>query len=206
MMIAGFNWLDALIILILLIGAADGYAKGLIVSLFNIAGFYISLMITRYFSSPLTDFIISHVPVYNSINAAVTGRIKTLNPLTITTFKLFGLETDTAASVASRTIVNAISFIILFFTVLIVMNIIRDILKITVHSTSLKPIDKLGGIAFGFIGSVLFIFVVFAVATPFIGVFSKGTMIIDAIGTSRLAKYFYLYNFIIPWLEGLNKI
>lgn len=52
---AGFNWLDFILIFMLLVGMAIGYAQGLIRQLLGLAAVYVGLVIATQFFVPLTQ-------------------------------------------------------------------------------------------------------------------------------------------------------
>lgn len=62
----GFNWLDFIIIGVLVFGLIDGIRKGLIVSIFNVASIFISLYLSKLFMGALSDILIKNTSIYQS--------------------------------------------------------------------------------------------------------------------------------------------
>lgn len=198
------NWFDYVILIVLLIGALDGMFKGFIVSFFNIAGIFISLFFAKYFTSYLADFVINNTSIYDSLNKIFIKRMTTLNPVTMSIIKLIKNK-DTSGSLTTA-FINIACFLCIFFMLTILINILKDSVKLKVYKTSLRHIDRAGGFLIGLFKSFIFIFLFFAILTPVIGIIPEKNEFITALGTSKFAKYFFLYNFIIPWIQKLNHI
>lgn len=200
------NWLDIVIILILALGAYTGYRRGFIVTIFNTVGVVAALILARFITNPISAYLVEHTKLYDSILGKITEKIGTLNPMTMTAFKLVNIEDGAAAEVLATSVMSALVFLVAFLAAIIILSIVKHTLKAIADKTPVGAIDKLAGMAIGLVMALVFIFVFFAITAPFSGVAANGTVILDAIKTSRLAWYFYLYNPIIPWLENIKII
>lgn len=192
------NWLDIAIILVLALGAISGYKRGLIVTIFNTLGVIAAIIAARFISNLISTYLIEHTRLYDIILEKVIEKMETIKPITITAFKLVNLDRGTAAEVLAGSIMNIIVFLIAFIIALIALSLLKNTLKAIADKTPVGAVDKLAGMFIGLVMALIFVFVFFAVAAPFSGLAANGTVILDAISTSRLARYFYLYNPIIP--------
>jgi uncharacterized membrane protein required for colicin V production len=200
------NWLDIAILVVFLIVALDGMAKGFIFSFFNIIGVFVSLFIARYFTPGLAGFIIKNTPISERLKFAFDKRVNSLNPATLSLLNLLNLKNGNIEESLTIIFVNIACFLFIFFLCTILLNLFRDTLRRIVKKTPMKYMDKLGGLGIGIIKGALLIFVFFAVVTPLMGLMPQSSELVTAIGTSKLAKYFYLYNFIIPWMQKITYI
>lgn len=191
------NWLDIAIILVLALGAISGYKRGLIVTIFNTLGVIAAIIAARFISNLISTYLIEHTRLYDIILEKVIEKMETIKPITITAFKLVNLDRGTAAEVLAGSIMNIIVFLIAFIIALIALSLLKNTLKAIADKTPVGAVDKLAGMFIGLVMALIFVFVFFAVAAPFSGLAANGTVILDAISTSRLARYFYLYNPII---------
>lgn len=198
------NWLDIAIIVILITGAIDGMIKGFIVSFFNIASIFISLICARFFSISVSNFIIKNTSIYDNLNKIFEKRMTTLNPLTLSVINMFKNKNTTGS--LTMIFINIACFLCIFFAATMAINIVKDFLKLKAHRKSLRQIDRAGGLIIGFLKAFIFIFLFFAILTPVISLLPEKSMIISLIGSSKLAKYFFLYNFIIPWIQKINNV
>lgn len=192
------NWLDIAIILVLALGAFSGYKRGLIVTIFNTLGVIAAIVVAKFITGPISTYLIEHTRLYDKILEKVTEKIGTLKPITMTAFKLADLDRGTAAEILAGSVMSIIVFLAAFLIALIALSLLKHTLKAIADKTPVGAVDKLAGMLIGLVMALILIFVFFAVTAPFSGVAANGTVILDAISTSRLARYFYLYNPIIP--------
>lgn len=200
----GLNWLDIVVVCIIIAGILDGMSKGLIVSLFNIVGFLIALIIARYATGIAASFIIHNTSIYSSLVDTFSKKISTLNPMTLSLLKLFNYNQTTMQESLASILINIACFFCIFVIVIILVNIVKGTLKFAVDKTPIKYVDRLGGAGVGFVKAIIVLFILFAVLTPFLGILPQGGAISAAIDSSVFAKYFMLYNFLIPWLQKMK--
>lgn len=204
-MFFGLNWLDLAIICILLFGIFDGMNKGFILSFFNIAGIFISLYLSRFFMSILSDYLIKNTLIYENLKQIFVKRMSGINSISMSILKLFNIKGNSASDSVTIAFIDVACFILIFFISSIIINIFKDMLRSKVKKSALKHVDKLLGGAIGLTVAVIFIFIFFAVLIPLTAVMPKDSSIVIAIGASKIAKYFFYFNFLIPWIQKVNK-
>jgi uncharacterized membrane protein required for colicin V production len=197
------NWLDIVIICTLIFGALDGMVKGFIVSFFNIAGIFISLLCAKYFSSVFSNFIIDTTSAYASLKNVFLKRMDNLDNITLSLIKIIHIKNMPIEDALTLIFINIACFFCIFLVCSVIINVVRDGVKIKIKKSSLKYVDKLGGIAIGFIKALVFIFLFFAILTPLVSMMPSNSEIAITLNTSKIAKYFVLYNFVIPWFEKI---
>lgn len=200
----GLNWLDLTILCLLALGTLDGMKKGFIVSFINIAGIFIALFVSKMCMGFLSSFIINSTSIYTSLKSSFLNRINGLDKLSLDLLKLINIQGSTLSDSVTIVVINIGSFLIIFILANIVMNVFKNTLKKQVKKSALRHIDRLLGGGVGFVVAAIMVFIFFAVIVPFITVVGKNNTITIAINGSKLAKYFYYFNFIIPWLQQSN--
>jgi uncharacterized membrane protein required for colicin V production len=83
--------------------------------------------------------------------------------------------------------------------------IVARVLNATAKLPVIKQFNKLGGLIFGLVKGVLFLYIIFAILTLIIPVLPSSSPIVTAIDKSIFAAGFYKYNIIIPWISGAGK-
>ncbi|EYE88680.1 hypothetical protein Q428_06780 [Fervidicella metallireducens AeB] len=195
------NWLDLVILCIILYGALEGMLKGFLISILNIVNLIISLLAAKRLTPFVTSFIIDNTKIFENLSKIFSKRSSTLNPITLNIFKLLNYDLNSVNEMITNAFINVAVFLCIYFISTILMNIINEIIRKKIRKGIFKSIDKLGGLILGITKSLVFLFIIFAVITPIMGIIPQNSELITAIGTSKLAKYFYLGNFIIPWIQ-----
>jgi uncharacterized membrane protein required for colicin V production len=199
------NWLDIAIICILVFGALDGMLKGFIVSFLNIAGIFISIFVAKYFSGALSNLIIVNTSLYDGLKDVFVERMDSLDSITLNLLRIIHIKNASIEDTLTIVFINIACFLCIFMVSGVIINIIKDSLRIRVRKSSLKYVDKLGGFTIGFVKSAIFIFLSFALITPVMGMLPKDSNILLSIESSYFAKYFFIYNFVIPWFQKISS-
>lgn len=202
----GLNWLDIGIIILFIVTCIDGMNKGFVYSCFNIIGVFISLFAAKILTPAVSRFVIEGTSIYNSLKDLFEKRIGSLSKASLSLLQLLNIKGTAIEETLTIIFINIACFICLFMLSTILINIFRDTLRKIVKKTPVKYIDKIGGLVIGIIKAGVFIFVFFAVITPLLGLLPQSSELVAAIGTSKLAKYFYMYNFIIPWMQNITYL
>jgi uncharacterized membrane protein required for colicin V production len=202
----GLNWMDVTVIVVLLAGALSGMAKGFILSIFNIVGMFISLILAKYFTPAASVFIINNTSVYQKLRELFMNRMSTINPSTIQLLRFFSNNSIVIEDTFTMIFINIAVFICIFMISTLIINMLRDSIKFTVRKTPLKYIDIAGGFLIGILKSTILIYMVFAILTPLMGLIPQKKQIMETIDSSFLARNFYYYNFILSWFEKINQM
>lgn len=201
-----FNILDIIILVLLAIGAINGAIQGLVVSVLNFASIFLSLIFANTLIRPVSDYIINNTKIDEYITQLISKKIQSVNPIAASVLQIFKSNRVTAINALTLSFINIVIFILIYFALNFLLNLIIRIAKISISKSKLKYIDGICGMIFGLIKVFIYIFLFFAVITPIMGIVSEKNWLIVEIGNSKLARYFYLYNFIIPWIQKAVKL
>lgn len=198
------NWLDYIIIIVLVFGAINGLRIGLISSIAKLIGFIASIIIAKTYYIRATAFIIENTDIEDKIMEFIinkglsSGLIDIpLNALSILSNRE-GLGNN-ISSFITVSILNAASLLTIFIGFRIAFSFIELFLNSVFKLPGLNDVNKLGGMFVGLTASVLGLLVLFAILIPITNIGSWKFMS-EAIKTSTLSKYFYSYNFILGWI------
>ncbi|MFZ5353927.1 MAG: CvpA family protein [Bacillota bacterium] len=198
------NWIDFCILAVLGITAFSGLKKGLVVSFFNMISMIVAILVARSYYSTLTVLLVDKTSIEESI-------MKFLIEKKIFSGFSMGLPEGISPAFAgdqlisnlhyfiTMLIMNAISIIVIYFGVRLLLSIAEGFLKGTTELPVLKEVNGLGGAAIGLAKGVIILLIVFALIIPISNI-QTWTGLRNGIEGSMLAKYFYNYNFILGWI------
>lgn len=202
----GLNWLDVAMVVFIVVMCLDGMNKGFVHSCFNIIGLFASLLAAKLMTPFAAEFLRNNTQIYNSIKAVFEKKAGSLSRASLSLLQLFDIEDAAIGEALANIFINIICFICILVIFVVVLSFFRDLIKGLIKNTPVEFLDKLGGLGIGIIKAGIWIFVFFAVITPLLGLLPQSNELVDAIGSSRLAKYFYMYNFIIPWMQSISYL
>lgn len=188
------NWVDCVIILILIFGAVSGASKGLVLTVIRVGGLIFSLIISKAYYLEFSKYLIINTPIEDKIIAFIEH--KNISDSLWYLGEKIGSELLNNVTIA---IINLISLISLFILCKIAFSILELILSGICELPGLKEVNKLGGLIVGVCGSVIVLLIAFSILMPMMSCgLIKGFE--HSLSQSSLAKYFYSYNFILNWI------
>ncbi len=197
------NWVDYLILAIIVVSVLYGAARGLIHSIFKLVGLIGSIVITKLYYVFVTEFLIEYTGIVGAVSTFVSNKSsggESLNMGLLEGMALpAGILIEKFSEQIVAIIVNCIGLLATFAVVRLCITLLELLLKEAFKLPVLNTINYTGGAILGLVESILILLVVFALTIPFsaLGSFSY---INSSIGESVLAKYFYSYNFILSWI------
>lgn len=224
------NWVDMVIVVILIINIIEGMSRGFIISLFNLTGFFISAYIAKLYYPILVGYIYNNPHIIGKLKDFIYRRVYKImetNPngkepsSTLSLFKvpktvemkLFdnsqfydsadGLMYSTESLISetlTSVFITIISILLVFFIVRFLLMIAVNIINSVAQLPILKQLNAFTGLIFGLVKGVLIIFILFTLLTPIISLYPQGFI---AKGTfeSNLGQYFYYNNIILNYLN-----
>jgi uncharacterized membrane protein required for colicin V production len=199
----GINWLDVTALLIIGICGIDGLVKGLIKSVFNLTGFFVSLYAAKILTSPVTDYIYKNTGISTYIKDYFMANSKSFNSFATPVVNMIGGNTS-IENIMTYALISLLSFFIVFISVKILLALIEGSLDTTAKLPVIKQFNRVGGLIFGIIKGALIIYIIFALLTPIIPILSTTNPIITGLNGSIFAINFYRYNLIVVWIKGIN--
>jgi len=228
------NWIDVLVIGIIIAYAMIGYARGFIFSVFKVASFFVSAFLSIQVYPYISKFLISAMHLDKTLQGMISQNLNKIitpeqlakpNPITdivqswslpkpIEEMVMNGVAVQVgqmkqgiveSMSVSLSVVaVNIISIIAVFAIVSFVLIFARNILQGIASLPIFKQINRTGGFAFGILEGIIVIYVAFAILTIFSS--SKDLQSIFAtINSSLIAKQFYANNLLFLWAFGAKK-
>lgn len=155
------NWLDWLILAILIWSAWQGLRHGLLIGLANTAGLLIGLLVAYRYYQTLAEYL----SVHWQAEELLLPLARPLQNLWPSTGNL--LPAEQLAQVISYTILQAGLFLALFIAVSWLINLAGRLLTSVADFALLGPFNRLGGVLLGFAKGVLIVLVILAVLAPF---------------------------------------
>jgi uncharacterized membrane protein required for colicin V production len=198
------NWVDYGIIIILAIGVITGLRKGLIMSVSSIACLLVSIWVAKTYYKAVTIFLVENTSLEEKITGFLSEKAFVNNMIlapegSSAVFSISSSFTSDLNSFITVLIINAISVLLVFLAVRLLLGIAEGMLAGAVEVPGLREVNKIGGALVGFAKNVLILMLIFTVITPASAI-KPLSAIAAGIEESILAEYFYTYNFILGWI------
>lgn len=198
------NYLDIVILIMLVIGIFSGIRKGLIMSILNIASIIVTFIICFVLMKPIASFIMEHTNLYSYINEAVSERMNSLDSITILVIEKLKVTGMTPNEFLTTSFINITTFIIMFLILTIVMSFIKSGIRKTVKKSPIGPIDSILGGALGFCKWIILLMLIFAFITPIMPLLSSNNEFYILVEESYIAKNFIDYNFLTTIIKNVT--
>ncbi|WP_427340686.1 CvpA family protein [Caloranaerobacter sp. DY30410] len=225
------NWVDYVVIVILLVNGIGGLSKGLIITVFNLFGFILSLYIAKLYYPVIANFIKNNPNIIYTIKKYVTTRVEIImnkignsgsigdffeilklpsklgenmiNDPNVNSYMNNTINTasDMISTKLTGLFIDIISIIIVFLVAKFILYVIVSILDNIAQLPVLRQINKLAGLIFGLIKGIFILYILFAIITPVITMFPDGT-VAKGVFDSSIGHYLYSNNLIIDYLKG----
>lgn len=225
-----FNIIDIIVIVFVILILANGFRKGLIMSLFDLVGLIVSFFISWKYYYIVKDFLIQRTGLVdflnNNLSNKISGLIENLPVSEIDLGNIFhgfgklpfdiqrimgeflqssiGNTTSEYAYSMSEKITDVvlviISFTVTFLIVYLGLMIVTGVLNIMFKAPVLNIANKLLGGVFGLLKAIVLLYIIFAVASPFIAMSHVDNNITGEILESKSSEIFYENNLILNYL------
>lgn len=185
MVVLFMNWLDIVMIFILIYTMMKGLRLGFILSIFNIVQLILAVMITRVYSPIVYGYIINNPKVYN-IFKGITELILKILFYSKIKGEINFLSHLFAAGML-RVVITISSMIIVFILSNIIIGFILGLFSFLLDVPVLKQLNRMGGLIFGLIEGLFIIYLLNFILSPiasimpqsFIGSSIHNSLIID---------------------------
>ncbi len=217
------NYLDLIIIGILMINVLMGFFRGFVKPLINILSLIVAFLVTKYFYAQflmflnnnfnLTRNIKSNIIIFlgnmnlpetfgsNSINnLKLEGKLTALKPFIIKFLEDKNLDIISSVSFVqkfsdwvSTQIATLFSVLLLFLAIVLIIRIVGVFIDKIFTLPVFRGINKTAGVIFGILKGLLESMLIIVLITLFAPVFG-GEAILESLNKSVIAVYFYKYN------------
>lgn len=211
--------IDLVILAIIVLNVGIGFKRGLTGSLLKIASFFIALIIAFLFYKPVADLVIANTNWDDDLQASIEqmlngevgedGKVsEEQSSLPKEMVEYINQNIDkvvqeaknevvpTVATQITSTIIQAGSAIVLFIIAKIILTIVSFLLKFITELPILKQVDKTGGIIYGLIAGLVFIWIVLAIIS-LLSPALENTGFIKAISESAIGGFLYNNNLLM---------
>ena len=191
--------IDLVIIAIIALCVLVGYHKGLTGSLLKIVSFVLALIIAFILFKPISNFIIDKTDWDENLEQAIRQSI--LKDYINNAVEKAGNEAKTAivdstAREVAIMIINIAVAIALFIVSKIILLLVKGLANLLTKLPVIKQCDKLGGIIFGILQSLVIIYVALAIIS-FASPMMSETGIIEGLQKSYIGSTMYNNNLLL---------
>ena len=213
---------DLIVVAIILLNIFIGYKRGLTGSILKIASFIIAIILAAILYKPVASVVIENTQwddnLKQSIVSMLNGQVQEDGKINeedsnlsneLVNYINNSLEqakndakeqiVPTVAENITVTIVNAGSAIAIFIVARIILLIVAFILKFITELPILKQIDKTGGIIYGILAGLIFVWVILAIVS-FISPTIADTGLVEAISKSSICGFMYNNNLLLKMI------
>ena len=213
--------IDLIILAIFVVCILMGYKRGLTGSILKIVSFVLALVIAFILFKPVSSFVINHTNWDENLEQAIRQMALENEEETTTNdeqnekkgmpdviinyineaVEKAGEEAketiiESTAREVAVTIINGAVLISLFIIARIILILVRGILKLLTELPIIKQFDKLGGIIYGLLQSLVIVYIILAIIS-FISPMIAETGIIKALQESYAGSILYNNNLIL---------
>ena len=199
--------LDLMLFAILIISVIIGYKRGLINVAFSLCAFILSLAITFFLYTPITNFIITNTDFDEKIeNVIIENNLISENNENLKVIENYisdSIDSNTDISISetlaitiAEKAIGIITAIVLFIVIRIILIFAKSFINGITNLPFIKQFDQLGGILYGVLIGFVIIYVILTILFFVVSVNDTGT-ISDAIDSSYIAKILYNNNIIL---------
>lgn len=181
------NWVDVILLIILIKSALQGFSRGLILSAFKTAGVIVALYMGVFYRDVAVDFLKTYFAMDNFLSGII------LTPA-ITDYEALGvINVKGIIDLA----LGAVGFFLVFLLVQLVFLIPAYFIDGLVKISSLTPLNRLLGTLFGLARTALWFVLLTAVVSPFLLAF-PGCFLDKGLSTSYILNHIKFLDFISP--------
>lgn len=211
---------DIIVIALILLGAFNGYKKGLVGILIGLIAVLLSLILAFALQIPVSSYLYNNTPIGEGLNNTITSGINeafenskdTENKTEEQNFytdivKNITTEEQIAQMSENVTmfILKGASFIIVFIVVLVICYILRMVLNLVFDLPILHSINKIGGVAAGLIKSLLSIWIILALVS-IVSPIQMFDGVVILIKNTTVTNFLYTNNILVNILGSGLKI
>lgn len=196
------NYLDIIILAVLVIGVISGAKKGLIISILNVVSLIVTGILCFVLVKPVSNLVFKYTNLSDKISSIVSERINSLDTLTAMVITKLKVADMSPNEFLTASFINIAVFIVLFLLINILMSFIKQGIRAGVKKSIIGPIDSLLGGVLGFLKWILILMIVFAFITPIMPLLSSTNELYSSVQGSYIAKNFINYNFITTIIKS----
>lgn len=195
--------IDIIILGIIALSTFIGYKKGLIKVAFGLVSFLLAIVISVVLYRPISNFIINHTPIDDTIEQTIEERLSSTNTTDEETNSIVAnyysniknASTNVIADNISKTIINIGCILIVFMLSNIILLFFKFSGDLIAKLPLIKQFNHAGGFIYGLLKGFVLIYVFFAlvaILSPVININS----FVNIINSSIISNIIYNNNII----------
>lgn len=181
------NWVDVILLIILIKSAVQGFSRGLILSAFKMAGVILALYVGIFYRDVTVEFLKTHFALDHFLSRVI------LTPA-ITDYETLDVINVKGVIELAQ---GAVGFFLVFLLVQTVFLIPAYFIDGIVKISNLKLLNRLLGILFGLARTALWFILLSAVVSPFLLAF-PWNFLDKGLRTSYILNHVKFLDFISP--------
>lgn len=178
------NWIDIIIISILIYTVIKGLSLGLVLSIFNIVQIMLSVILTKRYYMHIYGYINNNPKLYNLFNKMVQFIINILF------YSKSKKDLDFIPNLLSKGLVNIViglfSMIVIFWLANILISIFLELFSFLLKAPVLKQLNRVGGVIFGLLEGLFIIYLLSFVLNPISSIIPKSFLGKGILGSTIL--------------------
>ena len=179
--------------------AFKGWRRGLIMTVFSMFATVIAIALAAQLS-PQLSHMIDRLPLPDIVQQALANSDDTQKDvLGISAFKAY------IANYVTELIFNALSFVLVFFAVSVIMKIIIRCLNLLSRLPVIHTMNKMGGLLVGLLKGMIILWILCIIITILSGT-ELGGYLFAQINESLFLRYIYDHNYIMMFINGFKDI
>jgi len=185
------NWIDIIILFILISRMGRGFSLGFVLSIFNMVQMVLSIILTKAYYPRIYGYINNNPKLYNLFHNMVQFI------LGILFYSKSKINSDFIPNIISKGLVNLIisffSIILVFWLANIIISIFLELFSFLLKTPILKGLNRIGGIIFGLLEGIFIMYILSFLLNPISSIFPN-TLLGEGIINSVILKYISTIN------------
>ena len=224
-----FNWMDIVIVIIVLYNVIRGFSLGFIRSVIGIIGYVVAFIVSKQYHEMITTYCITHFKFVADVKASIAIKVETLlvdsitegtTALTQPTLSASGIPfleqldlnkvlgiNETAVHTAqeigsqiSNFVMNGLGAVVVFLLVLLVIKVMGMVLNAIMELPILKGVNRFAGLLVGLIKGTLFVFTLMTLLA-FLSPSMHDTQVMQTLYQSKVGIVFYNNNIMLALIK-----
>lgn len=218
------NWLLLVVLAILVGNALIGSKVGFIRTVFSLCSMIVAIVLTIWISPTVNDLIKGNDKIYNTITSKVEKMVpfekeeskimeglhlpKSIKESLLESNKLEKTKApfrEYAVEYLTNTFIKALSFILTFVVILIILWTLCFALNLISKLPVLNQINKMAGLVAGLVHGLVVVWLFFILLTVF-GSNEFGQKALQMIGDSEILSIIYNNNLLLKFITSATKL
>lgn len=195
------NWMDFIIIFILIMSIIKGIRKGFFLSVFGFVSFILSIYLAKRYYPLVNGYIFDNPKIHGGLKKFFEWIINLIffsknkkDPSFIPEFLGKGII---------NILITILCILVTYCIIKLLLNLIFKLINYIFKLPVLKQLNWVGGFFLGIIKGMFLVYIIFTILTPIVNIYPNG-IIGKSISKSVFSEYFIDNNIIMDFLDINN--